>query len=344
MATFVKEPVIIFRADGSPQIGLGHAMRSLTLVHILRDDCQTVLATRMMPNALKEQYRACGAEVIAIPPLKAVDEPEYICQQVPGASTIIMDGYGFNVEYQAMLAAAELRVVVVDDMGGGSFSADVIINHSPGVQSKDYNVSANTRLCLGLDYAILHPVFMDQGAAKKDSISGNVFLNMGGADPQNITARVLEALQHIPTISGIDVVVGSLNPHFEDFVVTSKQSGDFIRVHHDLTPEQMAGLMRSAHVGICPSSTVALEACACALPLVVGWLVDNQQSIYRGLVNRGLASGIGNLNHLNVTLLADRFRNMLDNKLSADRIRNKQKSVFSGDTSKNLRRCVLGCN
>ncbi|MDH5523664.1 MAG: UDP-2,4-diacetamido-2,4,6-trideoxy-beta-L-altropyranose hydrolase [Desulfobulbaceae bacterium] len=344
MAEFVKAPVIILRADGGAQIGLGHAMRALALAHILSGVCQVALATRMMPDVLKERYRACGAEVVDLSSVEVIHEPEFICQQVPDASIIIMDGYGFNAEYQSMMGSAGMRVVVVDDMGGDNFSADMIINHSPGVQSQDYRVLDQTHLCLGLDYAILQPVFINQGSAKEESSSGHVFLNMGGADPQNMTAMVLEALKHVPVISRIDVVVGGVNQHFDKLAKMADQNFGLIRLHHDLTPEQMARLMRSADVGVCPSSTVAIEACACTLPLIVGWLVDNQYSIYRGLVKRELALGVDDLNHFDEALFVDQVTSLMSDNMLSAHIRNKQISTFSGSSAINLRRCILGCN
>ena len=67
-----------------------------------------------------------------------------------------------------------------------------------------------------------------------------------------------------------------------------------LEIFHDLTSFQIKDLI-SAELGICPSSTIALEAIACRLPLVIGWSAKNQMEIYKGLSELGLAKGIGNI-------------------------------------------------
>ena len=62
----------------------------------------------------------------------------------------------------------------------------------------------------------------------------------------------------------------------------------------------MAKLMTQSKIGICTSSTVALECCAINMPLIVGYLVNNQKNIYDGLINAKMACGIGKLKNSNI--------------------------------------------
>ena len=64
---------IIFRADGNSDIGLGHVIRSLALVEMLKDNFECVFAIQEPVNALVRQIEAVCAELIILP-LDKTDE------------------------------------------------------------------------------------------------------------------------------------------------------------------------------------------------------------------------------------------------------------------------------
>jgi UDP-2,4-diacetamido-2,4,6-trideoxy-beta-L-altropyranose hydrolase len=331
----------ILRCDAGSGIGLGHASRLLALAHVLLDSADLVLCFREMPAPLAERFRAVG---VALEPLGSLSRDAEIAKLGSEADFVVLDGYGFDTEYESRLRGCGLRVVTVDDLSDRYFAADVVINHSPGIRPDAYATESYTRLCLGLQYAMLQPVFRVQRQRNRNTGEGSrgrVFINMGGADPTNITGLLLRAVASSPATACLDVVVGGSNPHREALVAASQQWPEQVYLHSNLAPDGMADLLSICDVGICTASTVALEACAMRLPLLVCWVVDNQRSIYSGLVAEGMATGLGRIEDINGEVVARRLEGLLQDSGRRSEMLLRQTSAFAADTQENLRACIL---
>ena len=331
----------VLRVDAGPSIGMGHAMRCLAMAHVLTPVCNLVLATKSMPDLIESQFQSLGVEVLRLKVVERLQDVDQIMSGYPDLQFIVMDGYTFDADYQREFAKQDLKVVVLDDLIIKDFSADVVINHSPAVCPDDYQVEVKTKLCLGLDYAVLNPVFLDVRKIEVSRQNKQVLICMGGVDPKNYTARIILALSVIKQIEVIDVVIGGQNENFQEIMASIQNLTQVkVNIHRSLEPKKMALLLRKSAIAISTASTIALEACATATPLIVGWAVDNQKSIYDGFVNNGLALGIGNLNALNEKNARMVVAELFDNEFCNELIE-KQNIAINGETARHLRECVL---
>ena len=183
---------VIFRADGSDRIGLGHLIRSQALAEMLADDFDCVFALAEAPAVIAEEL-ASRFSVYWLPPAAAyplvaasqqqeeAPTPLAAQQQAGKASPaaaatqqqqaaalaalasphdiIVLDGYPFDTAYQQVLRERGCKLVSIDDIHAYPFVVDAIINTAGGVRPMHYQALPGTRFCLGLRYALLRRPF-----------------------------------------------------------------------------------------------------------------------------------------------------------------------------------------
>jgi RimJ/RimL family protein N-acetyltransferase len=114
---------------------------------------------------------------------------------------------------------------------------------------------------------------------------------MGGSDPENVTARVIEAL----IIAGLDlettVVIGGSSPHFAMLQELVASSGQEVILRRDVP--NMAEPMAAADVAISAAGSTCWELCLLGLPALLVDVADNQTEVARELDRRGCAIRVG---------------------------------------------------
>ena len=113
---------------------------------------------------------------------------------------------------------------------------------------------------------------------------------MGGSDPENVTARVVEALA-APEFAGLEatVVIGGSNPNFamQESLAWSRS----IALKRDVA--NVAELIAGADVAISASGTTCWELCFMGLPSLLVDVADNQKPLAQELDRRGCAIHVG---------------------------------------------------
>jgi UDP-2,4-diacetamido-2,4,6-trideoxy-beta-L-altropyranose hydrolase len=155
---------IIFRADGSDRIGLGHLIRSQALAEMLADDFDCAFALAEAPAVVAEDL-ASRFEVYWLPqagkasPAAAAATPQQQAAALAALASphdiIVLDGYPFDTAYQQVLRERGCKLVSIDDIHAYPFVVDAIINTAGGVRPAHYQALPGTRFCLGLRYALL---------------------------------------------------------------------------------------------------------------------------------------------------------------------------------------------
>lgn len=272
---------IFFRADGGATTGLGHLVRSMALAEMLKEEYKIDFFCKEAPESVEEKIKAAGFGFIRI-----TDEQEFFDRAK--VIVVILDGYGFKTEYQKRLKDQECTVVCIDDMHEGEFFADLIINHAPGIKPEDYKAQHYTKFALGLEYALLRPSFLE--AAKQERIDKpveNLFICFGGADPENLTLKALEAALEVNIYKKINVVTGASYKYTESI---QDFDNDVVNLFSNLNEQEMCRLMLDSDVAIVPSSSILLEAMACGLKLITCYYVDNQYNFHNEIVKLGVTT------------------------------------------------------
>ncbi|MCT4614483.1 MAG: UDP-2,4-diacetamido-2,4,6-trideoxy-beta-L-altropyranose hydrolase [Marinifilaceae bacterium] len=285
---------ILFRADGNTEIGLGHVVRSLALAEILIDFFECVFITRY-PNKLIQEYLKKGIKIVQIP--QSDEHLKDFLKILNSQDIVVLDNYFFRTEHQIEIKRRVHKLVCIDDLHDQYFVADVVINHSPSVTKEQYQALPTTRLCLGLDYALLRKPFFNL-SHRCNFKAESCLICIGGSDPDNISFNLVKLLFKYKQIKKINLVsrVGSIytNQFKEEELNTKK-----INIYNNLSDVELIKLMQESDFAILPSSTVSIEALAVGIPFLTGWFVDNQKELYDYYTSQLNIAGLGNLKQVN---------------------------------------------
>ena len=258
---------IYFRADAGPNIGYGHYIRSLALADMLKQDFECTMFTQMPTDY---QLRECEAvcPIVALP--EDNSKFDKFLEYLHGDEIVVLDNYFFTTDYQQAIKAKGCKLVCIDDMHDKHYVADVVINH--GCTDKTlFDIESYTRLCLGLDYALLRRPF--RNPVQHGRVPSSYAICFGGADAYNLTCEYAKELSKRDC--KIFAVVGD-GFQYEDTLKTLPN----VETRKRLSADEMASLFSSVENVICSASTTCYEALACGARVYAGWYVENQKEIY----------------------------------------------------------------
>jgi UDP-2,4-diacetamido-2,4,6-trideoxy-beta-L-altropyranose hydrolase len=289
---------LLIRADASVATGTGHVMRCLALAQAWQDTGgRTVFASAEITDALRKRLGAesCDLAVISSPGSSADDAARTVTlAQENKCDWVIVDAYAFGSQYQRALKAAGLKALFVDDRGHASpYSADVVLNQNVSATRELYADRSNqTRLLLGTRYSLLRREFTAWRDWQREisRVGRRLLVLMGGSDPGNFTARVLEALA-VPEFAELEatVVIGGSNPNYA--MLENLASSRNIALKRDVA--NVAELMSGADVAISASGATCWELCFMGLPSLLVDAADNQKPLAQELDRRGCAIHVG---------------------------------------------------
>lgn len=294
------DSTLLIRADAAVQMGTGHVMRCLALAQAWQAQGGKVIFLTHKPTAtLTNRLQAEGMEVsfLNLAPGSEADAWE-TGQRAKQWRVIwvVVDGYHFQSEYQFHLQQAGIRCLFLDDYGHGTpYSADLILNQNAYAQAVLYgDRPPTTQLLLGCRYGLLRREFWPWRGWQRQVLprATRVLVTLGGSDPNNTTALVIQALQLGPSELEVDVVAGGGNPHYEALqALVQSSSLPIIRLHRNVT--QMPKLMAQAEVAIAAGGTTCWELAFLGVPSLLLVLAENQQAVAATLQEQGIAWNLG---------------------------------------------------
>lgn len=327
----IRKRRVIFRADGNSQIGLGHVVRSLALAAMLREEFECVFAIQTPAEDLQKQISQVCDGVIVLPRCLPAEDRfiHELDAYVSEEETVVLDGYNFATNYQENIKSKGAVLVCIDDIHSYPFIADVVINQAGGVDETIYSTAPYTKICLGPKYALLRPPFLETSNTDKDLPVGSkrVLLNLGGADPQNLTLQLAKELLNMDEALQVEVVVGGAYRH-QVALQSWLQNHLNFKLHRSLEARQMCDLMRKCAVAVTSASGVAYEYAAVGGLLLVQQTADNQKGLYDFLTSSGLAREVKKLPEL---LSNNKLQQLFQEQVTV------QRRHFDGQSGERLR-------
>ncbi len=285
-----KRRKVVFRTDGNSSIGLGHIVRCCALADMLKEHFDCSFYIRGTSKEVLDDINKYCTSVFEIDNTNSHEEEASIWINVlHGDEIVVLDGYYFNTAYQSYIKSKGCKLVCIDDIHESHFVADVVINYTPGVLREEYSFEAYTNLYLGTEYALLRKPFLENAKSKKLPGGTDLFLCMGGADPQNNTLQILQVVLGLHP-ANLNIIVGSAYKYLtelKNFLHLHK--GQF-NIFQNISAGELVKIMLNSSIAICTPSTLAFEY----LSLVNGKLylkttADNQRNFFNFLINRSIA-------------------------------------------------------
>jgi UDP-2,4-diacetamido-2,4,6-trideoxy-beta-L-altropyranose hydrolase len=306
---------VLFRADGDSKIGLGHVMRCVALAQMLQNEFECFFVISCPAKEIISILQKFGG-IISLSESSKSDELVEFGKLLNIDDIVVVDGYTFNEEYINTIKKEIKKIIQIDDFAQGFFNSDLVINHASSNLIDKYNVSLNTKVLCGFEYLILREQFLMTATKESRKISkvDTAFICMGGADPTNITLKVMESCVQTDFIKNLIVVTGAaymLDDQLKTFISNNSQINIFY--HKNVNADLMIELIGAAEICICPASSISLEVCCVKAGLLTGITVDNQNLIHEQLVEGNYADTVGDFNIVSVkdiVLKLKKFNNL----------------------------------
>lgn len=274
-------------------------MRCLALARAWRAGGGSVtFACAALPPALAPRLAGAGMAVVPISAPAGSPEDARQSSQLAhevGAPWIVVDGYQFDAAYQAMIKARGHALLFIDDYGHATgYPADIVLNQNSYATPALYTGrAAGSRLLLGPAYALLRQEFKPWRGWQRTipPRAQRLLVTLGGSDPDNVTGRVLQALQTLPpgTLE-TRLVVGGSNPHAATLQAALRPH-DSIELLYDI--DNMAEQMAWADLAVAASGSTCWELSFMGLPALLLILSENQAPIAADLTHYGSAQALG---------------------------------------------------
>lgn len=303
---------IVFRADASAEIGIGHVMRCLTLAdELARLGGVCLFLCRELRGHMAGTIRDRGHKALLLPDTDDLAEDAAFTRQAVeregGTDWLVTDHYGIARDWEEAVAAVSRRICVIGGPADREHLCDILHDQN---YFRDHEamwrplVPAAADLLLGPRFALLQPEFLE--ARKRRGMEGRnrVLVTFGGGDVPNATELTLRALALAGFDGGADVAVGGANPHLAALEKVASRMGN-VRLH--VSPRDMASLMAEADFAICGGGVTLFEGLCIGMPSLVVSIAANQSLAVRLLAEDGYARFAGEARSLTVELLAERI-------------------------------------
>ncbi len=287
---------IVFRADASVQMGIGHIMRCLTLADAFRQNGDTVhficrqLDGHMIETIEDKKYPVFALDAFTSDSaLKDIQtEDARACRPIIEKirpDWLIVDHYALDIQWHRLLKPLCKKLMVIDDLADREHLCDVLLDQTYQRQESDYAalVPASCKILAGSQYALLRPEFYQlRDKSLKRRLSprlNNMLISLGGTDSENVTGQVLHALQQcvLPSTLTITVVLGPTAPHLNTVQTLADTMPN--ATHVKVNVQNMAELMSDSDIAIGAAGTTTWERCCLGLPTITLVLADNQRMI-----------------------------------------------------------------
>jgi len=280
---------IFFRADAGPQIGYGHFIRTLALADMLKENSDCVFVTvNPTDYQINEMNKVC--RFIS---LQAENHFDSFLSLLQGEEIVVLDNYFFTTDYQRKIKKKDCKLVCIDDLHDKHYVADVVINQGVSEQSL-FDAENYTRLCLGLEWALLRKPFLEATTLASQRIYSDktekITVSFGGADYYGLTEKMIRILLQIDSIKKIDAIVGDSFQFGEEWNNEKK-----VTLYKQIPAEKISELFLNCDLAILSASTICIEALACGTRVAAGWYVDNQKDFYDYLIRNKYITGLGNI-------------------------------------------------
>lgn len=285
----------VFRADGSPQLGLGHLRRCRTLADGL---AKRGWAWMFAIDSMVTTPVALRALAIAPSQIISLTGPQTdFARQIGGqlssdVGLLVIDNYAANIDFAKASRAWAQNILVIDDLADRPFDADFLLNQNPGCSAKDYTdiVRPDCVFMLGGAFALLRDDITAQRPAAPPQVhfaapaGARLLISLGATDPGDETSKLLNTIIKNHLEYKIDVVLSSSTPHLHRVAEIAKGM-PHTSLHVDT--DDMVSLIGNADIAIGAGGTTSLERCCLGLPTVLIETASNQQATIAALLNAG---------------------------------------------------------
>jgi UDP-2,4-diacetamido-2,4,6-trideoxy-beta-L-altropyranose hydrolase len=279
---------LAIRADGSPEMGYGHLVRTGALAQKFLENGHRVTYLTRTPSGASD---VCPNEagVYHLGENEIEDALAWLDENKPDA--LLTDSYDVDTEYQRKLRESVPTLATVTDDTRFTLCCDVNINGNVYATELDYDwICEKPEMLLGTEYLLMREEFQrladEEPPWRKNP--EQAIITMGGSDDAELTPVVIRAFDGFDV--QIDAIIG---PGFsEEQERKARVAADNISadVCTPRNPKNLAERMFQADFGVCTASSTTYEMLALGTPIVSQPVAKNQEHIATALAKHGAAT------------------------------------------------------
>ena len=330
---------VVFRADASSELGIGHVMRCLTLATELRNHgCHISFVCKILEGDMNEYISRKGFDVHKISTVDndwekdAILTKAYLSNQ--SCDWLVVDHYQLDKHWESDVSSLVKNIMVIDDLANREHVCDLLLD-------QNFYSDMNTRYkgllpyycktLLGPQHVLFREEFRELARVTRDRSGhiSNILIFFGGGDIENLTEKAVRAVVKLGrTIKHVDVVVGASNP-YKDQITQLCALSDIIAFH--CQTEEMAKLIERADICLGAGGATTWERAILGLPSVTVICADNQIKTTSDLSDEGATLCIGSAEDMSEQLFVDTLMDLMQSPKRVRSLGTKIKRLM-GDT------------
>ena len=278
--TMSKTKNILFRADSSSKIGLGHIMRDLVLANqYAKKGHNVIFATQKLDGNINHKIIEAGYDVKN---LKSNSKKKLVeLVKKLNIDLLIIDHYKINYKKEKYIKEnTGVKILSFDDTYE-KHHCDILLNHNISADKKSYKnlVPKKCELRCGNKYTLIRDEFKQEKKKlyRKNSDVNNIFIAMGGADHSNINIDILKVLKKFNNIK-VNLVTTNANKNIKKLIKYTKNK-NWITLHINST--KIAKIMNNSDFAIVTPSVTLNEIYFMKIPFIAIKTAPNQEDMYK---------------------------------------------------------------
>lgn len=275
-------PLLLVRADATPNGGTGHIMRTLAIAQewiALGGRC--IYLCSSLPNKLKLRLTNEKCEIIFLKETSGSSpEVKETSRHVNNLNPqwLLLDSYLFTQKYhQQIELLSNTKLACISDFGTTDFHKPHLAIHSNIQIVGDYsNLTSTTKLLAGIDYILIRKELIKKTNTPPTNPNNNLLISIGGSDPTETTFELCNCIAKSNIIKNYNIraILGPAYP----------QDGKMYQpIDHNInivvSPESMLEHYQWADSLIYTPSTTAFEALHHNVSLGLVTIADNQAAL-----------------------------------------------------------------
>ena len=345
---------LFIRSDATVSMGTGHMMRCIALAQAWekRGGFVTFISC-CLHHGVSNRIESEGFNLVQIdhicPHARDLQKTLHVInstlspikKDAPGSNHwIILDGYHFTPNYQKTIMAAGIKLLVIDDYNHlDRYYADILLNQNIGSHHYDYLCGQDTLKLMGTKYVMLRSEFPMDKKPVPLAKAKNILVTMGGADPDNITLKILHAIDEMETPNlNFNIIQGPGNPHTAELKKTIQNKHSNISLIENADMPEMMGW---ADLAITAGGSTCWELCFMNVPMMIIILAENQIKLAAGLEKAGAAILLGDKETLTSDQITHSILTMTQNIKKLNQLKKSGAGLVDGKGTKRIIRHLL---
>jgi UDP-2,4-diacetamido-2,4,6-trideoxy-beta-L-altropyranose hydrolase len=306
---------IVLRVDGDAHIGVGHAVRSLTLGRALAArGLGVTIVSVSLPEVIAAHATRRGISVEIVPAEAVAGRIERLRPQL-----VVVDGYHLSPVVEHLAAGGVPTAIIDDNHELPLAGVQLVLNQNLHATMDLYqDAFPAQRFLLGADYVLLRSDVMGIDPRRNRDRANRVLVALGGADPEAITEKLATELVR-RTAFEVSIGIGAANPRRTELTELAGQHS----THLHLDSGDLVDGYGWADLAVISAGTTMWEVGFLGLPAVALVVAENQRAGAQAAASRGFLEAVDVLGGADIAHVVDECE-----RLASDAVRRGEMSAI----------------